>query len=1387
MAKLQPDYITWVLSLNANDLQKEIHSLHESTKKLKDDNKGLRKEMADLVMQGKAGGKEWQNLNKQIIENSKTIRENNTKIAECEKRLDKTTMSASQLSKKAKELSRELSNTVKSLEPEKYAALEKELRAVTTQMDRNRASAGGLFQTFSSFSKLKTAIAGIFVGFGQMIGQTFLGAIRQFQNTIKDFEFANANLAAILGTTRDKITDLTEDAKRLGAATKYTASEVTNLQTELAKLGFNKQEILEATQYVLRFAGATGAELPEAAKLAGAAIRAFGLETTDTERVVSAMAIATTRSAMDFGYLQTALSTVAPVAQAFGFTIEDTMSLLGTLANAGFDASSAATATRNILLNLADSSGKLAVALGRPITSLDQLAPALKELDEEGIDLAKTLELTDKRSVAAFNAFLTGADKLIPLRDAVTDVGDELKAMSDEKMNTVQGSIKIMESAIEGLILKFYESRGVMKLVIDAFTGLINGIGWCIDKFTQYRAILFPVITALSTYWATTKIVVAWNTKAIAGTAANIAIERLHAIQLAFSRKALLAKLIALDLYKGRCSIATAATEMFNLVLKASPIGIVTTLITTAATAIFLFGNKTSVADKSISEFNKKLEVERVSLNEIFKELKKTNPGTSERTRLVKELNGKYGDLIGNYDLETAKLQEITRAQNEANEALTNRIATEMKAKSFSEYVTKNITKQIEMEDRLMETMESMMSPDVFNSLKGSLKSFFTDSTKSIDDFKKKFGSLSNFNEMRTGVQVGFINDLGELRKYQKELPTEIDAINQKYAPYIKSIKVATTSSQEELRVQVENTSKIKQLEDRRKEVQDTWKEDNKKNIRLKNQELEQIDAEIRKLRELGTAKAAADADNANNKQREKERKELLETEKQQIQSLEDLRKQDLQKQKNDNNSKLNAYRLMLSNKTITQSQFDIYTATLALTNAETLLGIEEKYYQQSNDLVLTNEELKVKAVGEADKRVTDAEQNTFDARLKAEKSYYDNLQTMRDMLQESSDNPEDRLKAEYDAQLALLKGLYETSLDYAKENGKDETEVEQAYLNAKEVLLKRYYKAKADLATKSRGELRGIIGNQLSEDVADVFNAISKLKDIFKDFSDPEFWEKFKGDILENMGALVNAVTSGLSSAFSTFEQIEKDNVEAKYNAEIAAAEGNSEEIERLEQEKAQKKLDIEKKYADIQFAIKASEIIANTALAIVMALGQLGPIAGPIAAGLMGAIGAVQLAAANAERQKVKSMTLSNTGSSSSGTSAERVVNSSGYAEGGYTGEGGRYEVAGAVHRGEYVVPVPEMKNKRVVNMVKVIESIRRQRTAANPLPSYSEGGHVSERNNTQSEAPLKLDKAAELLEAAADKLSQPLKSYVLLSDINDAEEIKYKSEKPFTRGDK
>lgn len=115
--------------------------------------------------------------------------------------------------------------------------------------------------------------------------------------------------------------------------------------------------------------------------------------------------------------------------------------------------------------------------------------------------------------------------------------------------------------------------------------------------------------------------------------------------------------------------------------------------------------------------------------------------------------------------------------------------------------------------------------------------------------------------------------------------------------------------------------------------------------------------------------------------------------------------------------------------------------------------------------------------------------------------------------------------------------------------------------------------------------------------------------------------------------------------------------NVDAKYDAEIEAARNAGKDTTELEKKKTNEQLKIQKKYADINFAIKASQIVADTSVSIMKALGELGPIAGPIAAALMGITGAAQLAAANAERQKVKRMSLNGAGGASS-ASGTRVV---------------------------------------------------------------------------------------------------------------------------------
>ena len=338
-------------------------------------------------------------------------------------------------------------------------------------------STGGLLKSSmgAGFTEVRVGVGSMIKG---MIGaqavisgfQKFIGLFKSGVQSIVDFEAANSKLAAILGTTSNNIKDLTLDAQRLGSATKYTASEATNLQIELAKLGFSRKEILQSTEGILKFAQATGSDLPEAAALAGAALRMFGAETSETERYVSAMAVATTKSALSFSYLQTAMPIVGPVAKAFNFQIEDTLALLGKLADAGFDASMSATATRNILLNLADGSGELAKALGGPVNTLPELVAGLKKLKAQGVDLNTTLELTDKRSVAAFNAFLTAADKIVPLREQITGVTSELNDMASTMGDNVQGAIAGLSSAWEAFMLSFMNSTGPAKSFLDFFS-----------------------------------------------------------------------------------------------------------------------------------------------------------------------------------------------------------------------------------------------------------------------------------------------------------------------------------------------------------------------------------------------------------------------------------------------------------------------------------------------------------------------------------------------------------------------------------------------------------------------------------------------------------------------------------------------------------------------------------------------------------------------------------------------------------------------------------------------------------------------------------------------------------------------------------------------------
>lgn len=492
---------------------------------------------------------------------------------------------------------------------------------------------------FRNVGNYKGAIQGLVstlgtLGAGVGIGQIF----RNVTGIMVDFDQAQADLSAITGQTKGELSGLTAQAKELGKVTQFSATQITEMQIELGKLGFSSQQILDSTKAVSNFAAATGADLASASKVAGSALRAFGMEASEMERVVSVLGVATTKSALSFGDYETAMSQVAPVAQAFGFSIEDTTTLLASLKNAGFDASKGAIATKNILLNLADANGKLAKEIGRPVTSLDDMAQAFGELEAKGIDLAKALDLTDKRSVSAFKVFMQNADGLTDFRDSITNVSAELQDMADKKLDSVGGQVKLLTSAWEGWVLGMDDSTGASKKLKDMIGFLaqnldtiMNTLVIVLDIWVRYQIIVRA--SALSTQLFNSAIVkTARKTKGLKGVINGLggAFKKLG--QAIKSNIVGLAMIALFELYQ-------ELTRVSGMMEK-------------------LDENTTELAEASM-KVEQNLKKETKQLDRLFEALRDTNSESKERENLINKINSTYGTTLQNLEDEEAWTKQI--------------------------------------------------------------------------------------------------------------------------------------------------------------------------------------------------------------------------------------------------------------------------------------------------------------------------------------------------------------------------------------------------------------------------------------------------------------------------------------------------------------------------------------------------------------------------------------------------------------------------------------------------------------------------------------------------------------------------------------------------------
>lgn len=325
----------------------------------------------------------------------------------------------------------------------------------------------GIGEITKRYTAVSIAMAGIYAAINQLKGSI---------NTIMSFQSANANLQAILGATDEQMKGFKDTAEALGRSTVFTASQVTALQTSLAKLGFSETNIHAMEEEVLHFAQATGASLDEAASTTGAALRMFNVQEQDYEtkakEFTNAMASATMSSALDFRMIRDNLATFGPMAASMGLKIEDVLALFGKLKDNGVEASTAMTSLRNIFTKVAQ--GKIE-GMGK-VNTLDDFVAGLERL--KGLDSGKGMKMIGPRGGTQFITLINQAEQVLELRDKIAAgmSQDTTGGMADKMVNNLAGELKMLQSAWEGFVLTFQESDGVMKDVVHGATEMIGNL-----------------------------------------------------------------------------------------------------------------------------------------------------------------------------------------------------------------------------------------------------------------------------------------------------------------------------------------------------------------------------------------------------------------------------------------------------------------------------------------------------------------------------------------------------------------------------------------------------------------------------------------------------------------------------------------------------------------------------------------------------------------------------------------------------------------------------------------------------------------------------------------------------------------------------------------------
>lgn len=231
------------------------------------------------------------------------------------------------------------------------------------------------------------------------------------------------------------------------------------------------------------------------------------------------------------------------------------------------------------------------------------------------------------------------------------------------------------------------------------------------------------------------------------------------------------------------------------------------------------------------------------------------------------------------------------------------------------------------------------------------------------------------------------------------------------------------------------------------------------------------------------------------------------------------------------------------------------------------------------------------------------------------------------------------------------------------------------------------------------------------------------------------------------------STVVSGMCDIFSSLTdlidaetELQTAKIEKKYERELAAAGGNKRKVAQIEAEKEKEIAAVKNEAEKKKYGMQVAAAVAQTAVAAINAFSSaaaipvVGFIMAPIAAAMAVAAGAIQIATLKKQRDAALAQ---------------------GYATGGYTRPGGKYEPAGIVHAGEWVASQELLANPTAAATIAALDEAQRTNTIGSlqrpVLPSISQS---PAQQSAKSSATISQSSSSEsaVLEKLNKRLDEP-----------------------------